>query len=233
MVAAEPLLPFGWLAHVHRSRSGYLTRNSLARVLAWPYLFKNYAVRDLAEFLEIFGLPLRLGKYPAGASEDEKRTLLQAVTAIGHNAAGIIPQGMVMEFQEAAKGSEGPYTAMWDRMEAMQSKVILGQTLSSGEGQHGTQALGAIHNEVRLDIRNADARQVARTLNSQLIRPWCVINVAGADPLRLPRLEFDIGEAADLRAYTDSLTKLAAAGMRIPLDWVYKRLRIPAADVFD
>ena len=35
-VMAESLQPFAWLAHMHHSRTGYLTRNSLARVLAWP-----------------------------------------------------------------------------------------------------------------------------------------------------------------------------------------------------
>ncbi|WP_308197178.1 phage portal protein family protein, partial [Achromobacter xylosoxidans] len=40
-------------------RSGYIARTGLFRVLAWPWLFKNFAVRDLAEFLEIYGLPLR------------------------------------------------------------------------------------------------------------------------------------------------------------------------------
>ena len=60
---AEPW-KFGWVIHKHKAKSGYLTRSGLHRVLAWPYLFKNYSVRDLAEFLEIYGLPLRLGKYP-------------------------------------------------------------------------------------------------------------------------------------------------------------------------
>ena len=229
-VMAEPLQPFAWLAHVHQSRSGYLTRNSLCRVLAWPYLFKNYAVRDLAEFLEIFGLPLRLGKYPAGASPQEKSTLLQAVVSIGHNAAGIIPQGMVLEFQEAAKGTEGPFTAMWDRMEAMESKVILGQTLTAGEGSHGTQALGKVHNEVRMGIRNADARQVEKTINAQLIRAYCLINKPGVDPRRLPRFGFDTGEPEDLQTYADNLPKLAGSGLKIAVSWAHKKLRIPMAE---
>ena len=63
-----PLNPLGWLRHTHRAKSGYIERASLFRVLAWPYLFKNYSVGDLAEFLEIYGLALRLGKYPPRAS---------------------------------------------------------------------------------------------------------------------------------------------------------------------
>ena len=33
------------------------------------------------------------------------------------------------------------------------SKAVLGQTLTSGEGQHGTQALGNVHEEVRQDLK--------------------------------------------------------------------------------
>lgn len=226
-VSGQELQPWAWLMHVHPARNGYLARMSLARVLFWPYLFKNYAVRDLAEFLEIYGLPLRLGKYPAGASDAEKMKLLQAVTQIGHNAAGIIPQSMALEFQAAAAGTEVPFAAMWDRMDAAQSKAILGQTLSASEGQHGTQALGQVHNEVRLEIRNADAQMIAASFTRQLIAPLVAVNVPGADMRRLPRLVFDTGECEDLAAFADNLPKLASAGLQIGQGWVHEKLRIP------
>lgn len=229
-VAGEELVPLAWLMHVHPARCGYVTRQSLTRVLAWPYLFKNYAVRDLAEFLEIYGLPIRVGKYPTGAGDKEKLALLQAVTQIGHNAAGIIPQGMALEFQSASAGTEVPFVAMWDRLDAAESKAILGQTLTASEGSHGTQALGNVHNDVRMDIREDDARRVARSLTQQLIRPLVLLNVSGADLRRLPRLVFDTGEAEDLAQYADALPKLAQAGLKIPRKWAQEKLRIPEPD---
>lgn len=223
----EPLQPFSWIAHTHKTRNGYLARMGLARVLAWPYLYKNFALRDLAEFLEIYGLPLRLGKYPSGASDDEKRKLLQAVAQIGHNAAGIVPSGMVIDFIEAAKGSEGPYDSMQDRMEAVQSKVILGQTLSSSEGKNGTQALGTVHNDVRMDIRDSDARQVESTINQQLIRALVMLNIPGADPRRLPRFQLDTTDAEDMSEYATNLPPLVGMGMKISVKWAQDKLRIP------
>jgi len=140
----QELWAFGWLLHQHRARSGYITRSGLYRVMAWPFLFKNYAVRDLAEFLEIYGLPLRLGTYGPGATDPDKATLLRAVVNIGHDAAAIIPQGMAIDFKEAAKGDNKAFDSMISLMERVQSKVALGGTLTSGEGQHGTQALGQV-----------------------------------------------------------------------------------------
>ena len=61
-------------------------------MLAWPWLFKNFAVRDLAEFLEIYG-PLRLGTYNPNTSDDKARaTLLRAVIGIGHDARPSCPR---------------------------------------------------------------------------------------------------------------------------------------------
>jgi len=222
------LRPFGWILHTHRAKSGYLARGGLHRVLAWPYLFKNYSVRDLAEFLEIYGLPLRLGKYPPGASDQEKLTLLRAVTGIGHNAAGIIPEGMAIEFNEAAKGRHDPFEAMIGWCERTQSKAILGGTLTSqADGKSSTNALGNVHNEVRHDLLVSDAIQLSATLTRDLVYPLLAINKGTPDARRLPRLVFDTREPEDLKLYADALPKLVEVGFEIPADYVHDKLRIP------
>lgn len=226
----QPLAPYNWLLHVHKSRNGYLARGGLARVLFWPYLFKNFATRDLAELLEICGIPLRVGRYPAGASDDEKMKLLQAVVSVGHNAAGIMPTGMSIDFEAAALGNDAPFKTMMDAMDAVESKVIIGQTLTSGEGQHGTQALGTVHNEIRLDIKKSDAKRCSNSLTSQVVAPLALFNIPGVNPKRLPRLVIDVPEPEDLQLYADALPKLAGAGMRIGVKGLHRRLRIPMAE---
>ena len=169
------LRPFGWLLHIHKAASGYTSRSGLGRVLVWPYLFKHFSVGDLAEFLDIYGLPLRIGKYPSNASDTEKATLWRAVAGIGHNAAGVIPASMAIEFEEAAKGSEKPFETMIKWCETTQSKAILGSTLTSTTDATGLgSGVAEIHNEVRLDIRDSDARQIAGTLTRQLLAPLAV-----------------------------------------------------------
>jgi phage gp29-like protein len=223
----EALWQFGWIMHQHRARSGYLSRSGLFRVLAWPFLFKNYAVRDLAEFLEIYGLPLRLGTYGVGATEKDKATLLRAVVGIGHNAAAIIPQGMAIDFKDAAKGEEKPFDSMISLMERTMSKAILGGTLTSSEGANGTQALGKVHNEVRTELRNADAKQIAATLKRQLIYPLLALNKGATDMRRCPSLVFDTQEPEDLKLYSEAVPKLVGVGMQIPSKWAHDKLKIP------
>lgn len=227
-VNGEPLRPMSWWVHRHRAKSGYVARGGLLRVLAWPYLYKAYAQRDFGEFLEIYGLPLRIGKYPTGASDQEKMALLQAVTSLGHNAAGIIPMGMALEFQNAAQGQRDPFLAMLQYCDAAESKALLGQTLSASEGQNGTQALGTVHNEVRHDIRDADCRQIGRSMR-ELIERMVRVNKGDLPGVRRPSFELDTGDAEDLKAYAEHLPALAKSGMRIAVDWVHEKLRIPVA----
>lgn len=222
-----PLQPFGWIAHTHKSRSGYLSRTGLHRVLAWPYLYKNYSVRDLAEFLEIYGLPIRVGKYPPGSSDKEKMDLLRTVLSIGHNAAGIIPDSMKLELQQVmASGSAESFKVMIDWCEASQSKAILGGTLTSSTGANGNRSLGDVHNEVRLDIRDDDATQLDQTLSAHLVYPIAMLNGLFADN-RSPSFVSDTQEPDDLALYADALPKLVGVGAKIPLRYVNLKLKIP------
>lgn len=82
-VEGVPFQPFGWIVHQARSRTGYAGAQGLVRTLVWPFIFKNYSVRDLAEFLEVYGLPMKVGKYPAGATREQKAALMRAVMEIG------------------------------------------------------------------------------------------------------------------------------------------------------
>lgn len=222
-----PLQPFGWIVHIHKARSGYLSRTGLHRVLAWPYLYKNYSVRDMAEFLEIYGLPIRVGKYAPTASAEEKRDLLRTVLSIGHNAAGIIPDTMQLELQQVAgAGNADSFKVMIDWCEASVSKAILGGTLTSSTGANGNRSLGDVHNEVRLDIRDDDATQLDQTLSSHLVYPMAMLNGLFADN-RCPSWVSDTQEPDDLALFADALPKLAAAGARIPVRYVNLKLKIP------
>ncbi|MCU8007731.1 DUF935 domain-containing protein [Shewanella sp. SM87] len=228
-VNGADLWPFGWIKHIHPAKSGYVSRSGLVRQLIWPFIFKNYSVRDLAEFLEIYGLPLRIGQYPAGANDEEKRALLNAVMSIGHNAGGIMPKGMVMDFESAATGQADPFDLMISWAEKTMSKVILGGTLTSqADGKSSTNALGNVHNEVRQELRDADLSLIAETLTRDLVAPLYALNCKSYQSHRRhPRLVFDTTEAEDLRALAYPLRAFVSMGMQIPQNWLHEKTRIP------
>jgi phage gp29-like protein len=227
----EPLRPFGWIVHVHRAKSGYLERSAMFRQLVWTYLFKNYSVGDLAELLEIWGIPLRLGKYPASATDKEKATLLRALASIGHNAAGIVPEGMLLEFHAVAQGDPKAFEIMIDWCERNQSKVILGGTLTSGaDGKSSTNALGNVHNEVRKDLRDSDVRQLNGTLSRDLVYAIATLNGLAPDGTRrAARFVLSAQEPDDMSVYATALPPLVNMGLRPTLQWTHEKLGIPIA----
>ena len=226
-----PLLPFGWVFHTHgKAKTGYLGRLGLHRVLSWPFLYKAYAIGDFAEFLETFGLPIILGKYFAGASQEEKASLMRAVTALGHDARAIMPQDMELEVQKITGGGDStPHLAMVDWAERSISKAILGQTMSAESKSSGLGSGNAeLHREVRRDILEADAREIAGTITRDLLYPLIALNRGNIDGLRRSsRFVFDTGEAEDIKLFAEALPELVGVGMEIPVEWAHEKLRIP------
>jgi phage gp29-like protein len=191
-------------------------------------LFKNYSVRDLAEFLEIYGLPIRIGKYGPNADDKEKSALMKAVLSIGHHAAGIIPESMQLELATVTGGGNSgeSFRTMIDWCEASESKAILGGTLTTSTAANGNRSLGDVHNEVRMDIRDDDAKQTDQTLSLHLVYPMAMLNGLFADN-RSPSFVSDTQEPDDLELYSNALPKLAGIGMRIPARYAYQKLKIP------
>lgn len=230
----EALIQYKWIVHKHKNRSTQLARNGLFRTLAWLYMFKHYSLFDFAEFLELYGFPIRIGKYGAGATNDEKRSLMRALADIGHNAAGIMPDSMQIELHNAANSANGvnnPYLQMVDWCEKAIARLVLGQTLTSSvDGKTATNALGNVHNEVRRDLLVSDARQLEQTITQQIILPYLLINFPNVDPNRIPRFEFDTKEPADIKTFADSLPALVGVGLPIPTQWALDKLGIPVAD---
>lgn len=172
----EPLKPYGWIVHRAKVKSGLTIRGGLARAVAWTYLFKSFTMKDWAVFCEAYGQPLRVGKFGPDATPEQKDVLLQAVANIGVDFAAIIPSSMIIDFVKAdISGSHDLYESRLEFLDKQTSKLVLGQT-STTDAQSGTYAVGKVHDGVRDDIKVADARQLAATLNRDLVRPLVDLN---------------------------------------------------------
>ncbi|MDC8804226.1 DUF935 domain-containing protein [Halomonas pacifica] len=226
------LWPLGWVQHRHRAKGGYVARMGLHRMLAWPYLFQNYALGDLAQLLEIYGLPTVVGKYPKNATDKEKATLLRAVVAMGKDARGIIPDGMSVEFLEAAGKSTSAdvYKTMMEWCERSKAKAILGGTLTSGTGEGtNTNALGNVHERGQASLIRSDVRQYAGSIRKFILWPMAALNYGIEKPQRAPRFYLDIGETEDLKMLSETLPVFADRGVQIPVWWFHEKSGIPRA----
>lgn len=224
----EELEPFKYLVHVHKAKSGLAIRGGLARAAAWAYLFKNYAVKDWVGFAEIYGLPFRLGRYDAAATETDKRQLLEALAQMGADAAGIIPKTTEVEFVDGKGGSaDGAlFRGLAEYMDQQVSKAVLGQTATTDAVATGLGGgLGQVHNDVRGDIERADAKLLAATLNQQLVQPMVMLNRGVRSAY--PRLVIGREESVDAKAAMEVAGALIDRGLEVPASWGRKLIRAP------
>lgn len=215
-----------FVVHKYKAKSGHPSRAGVLRVVSWMYLFKNYDIKDWVSFCEVFGMPLRLGKYDASASEEDKKQLMEAIISLGTDAAGIVPTSTMIEFIESNKTSSVEiYEELARYCDEQMSKAILGQTLTSDSGG-GSYAQSKTHNDVRHDLTVADAKALAVTIRRDIIRPLVEFNF-GMDA-DIPFFTFDCHEVEDMKETVEIYKTLACdLGLPIPKSHVYKKFSIP------
>ncbi|MGH8014481.1 MAG: DUF935 domain-containing protein [Candidatus Binataceae bacterium] len=214
--ATARLTPFKFITHVAGAKSGLPIRGGLARIAGWAYLFKNYVLKDWVTFAEIFGQPMRVGKYGFGATEQDKATLLRAVANIGTDCSAIIPDSMLIEFIEnkQTNASSKLYQEFCEYIDNQVSKGVLGQTLSTQLPRGaGSRAAAEVHDAVRRDIATDDARRLCGTLNRDLIRP--LIDLNRGVRARYPTITIGFPDEEDLNVLSSALQPLIDRGMRV------------------
>jgi phage gp29-like protein len=221
-----PLYKF--VCHTPKVMAGIPLMGGLARSALWAWVFKSYALRDWAAFAELYGQPIRLGKYEAGATREDIAVLKRAVFELGSDAGAVIPAGMALEIVESGSktASADLYQRLIEYLDRQVSKAVLGQTLTTDQGSSGSLAQARVHNEVRADLMRADARALASTLTRDLIAPLIRLNMPGAP---LPHLRLIVEEPEDMAALADQVVKLTQVGMPVPQSWVREKFGIPEA----
>jgi len=220
----EPLAPFKFVTHFHKTKSGLPIRGGLARPIAWAYLFKNYDIKGWVAFAEVYGQPLRLGTYHPGASDEDKAALLRAVANISRDAAAIIPESMAIEFVEAQiRGSVDLFEKMANYFDTQVSKAVLGQTTTT-DAISGGHAVSKEHDKVREDIERSDAKQLSAVMNRDVVRPMIDLNFG---PQKVyPRLRVGRPEEIDVKQFTESVKTMVPLGLKVSIKDMREKLRL-------
>jgi len=136
--------------------------------LYWTVFFKVHGRKFWAKFLERFGEPLLIGQ----VADQEK--FVGDVLALGL-AAGL-PVQPGDQVSHVAVTQAGEFDRFDQNLVTTIQKVILGQTLTSQmSSSGGSFAAAQVHNQVRMDKRNADIRLCAGTIQ-KLINNLLTLN---------------------------------------------------------
>jgi phage gp29-like protein len=203
-------------------------REGMSRVLVWSALFRNWDLRDWIALGEVGWKPWRLGKYKAGASQEEIDDLVRLLENVGASGVGVFPEeaAVTVEWPKSqATSSTGVHRELFECIGREMSKAVLGQTTSTEAGPNGDRASTQTRDNIRLDIRERDAIAVSAVLRAHMFGPVVRYNIGDAPRIPVPWFETD--EATDQVAFATCVEKLAAAQVRIPAKWVRDELGCP------
>lgn len=222
----SPLPPYKYVVHTAHRKSGAPVRAGLARIAGIAYALKRYTIQQLLRFLEVYGIPARLGKYRAGASQEEKMNLLRQVRKIGADACAVIPEDAKIEFLDGMRGAKGGAEGFigtanyWD---SQVSKVILGQTMTTDEGASFSQS--KTHAAVKVSFAQHYCRQASATISRDVVAPFIDLNFGPQE--RYPRVLLTVIEPEELAGWSDALSKMIDRGLRVDERHVRARLGLP------
>lgn len=220
-------IPTGqFIVHMPKLKTGIPIRGGIARCAAVAYMFVSAVSRQWAAHTEVYGMPLRIGKYdPEVHHEAEIAMLLTALRNLGSDAAAMLPTGMEIEIVDARATAQGTNIfeqkiAYWD---GCISKLVLANTLTTDAGAQGsgTRAQGQVHESQQLKILKMDAKQLCATIRREIATRWTLYNF-GPDAA-VPRLLIDLDEAEDLSALATALKPMLDAGLEIDADEARER----------
>lgn len=209
-------LPPGLVVHFNNIRVGLPARAGLDRVAVVTWMFKTFTVNDWVAFAEVYGMPLRIGKYdPATAGPAEVAKLRRALANIGHDAAAVIPNDMEISIEDGGGRpgtGGGPFLELAEYFDKQLSKAVLGQTMTSDDGASLSQA--QVHKEVQMMIAASDARAMSDRIMESVIVPIVRLNFGEQAPV--PEVCIDVSEPEDLAAFTAAVIPwIEKAGLEV------------------
>lgn len=185
-----------------------------------PYaIWKRGGFGDYAQWLEIFGMPQRVGKY-SSYDPQSRKLLEEALSKAGSAPWAVIPKETEVETtNNTGSGSSGG--AYNDFRRSCNEEIlitILGQTLTTVQGDKGARSLGEVHKIVEEGKNKSDMRYVQRILNTY-VRDMLLargINANGS---------FVFPEDTESLSVSDlsSLSKI----IKIPTTFIYNKYGIP------
>ena len=133
--------------------------------LLWPVTFKRGGLKFWADFMDRYGIPLALGTVDQDTYEKKSGEIVQNLEAMVRNAVGVVTAGTDVKIVEASTVRGDLYEKFYDTMNATISKAILGETLTTEQGDRGSQALGTVHERIEERRELSDERMIEFAMN--------------------------------------------------------------------
>jgi len=139
-------------------------RNPVLLPVLRDYILKDFGIEAWAGFLEKFGDPFILGKYPSGASREFRNELETGLNALASSARGTAPEGASIEIIETQR-TTGDHSAFTSECKTGISIALLGHAnaVENASGMQVGENLSAF--EVKSEIAVDDIYFIETFIN--------------------------------------------------------------------
>jgi len=207
-------------------------RGILRRCIA-TWLVRNEGLRWWARYVELFGIPYRIGKHAAN-DRTTQQALVNAAKNAGAAGWAVIPDSASLEFLTVASSATGAETHanLIDWCGREMSKVINGGTQTSDIQQNsGSRASASVHADQMQALVESRAIEIAAVLREQLVKPLVIRNFGPDAEAYTPEIKIRVEDEEDLLTLSQSIKNLTDAGVSsLPVSWFHATSGIPMAE---
>lgn len=211
-----------------RANGDIPAREGLSRPLVWMSVMRRWAIGDWLHTGEMSWKPYRIGTYKQAAAgskdKEDLESILQRLTtdfsAVKSDACEID-----IEWPSGNGSRNSTHGEIVNVLGTEMSKAVLGQTETTEASASSGYAQAKVHDEVRQDIRDARASEIAAIITRDLVAAMIRLNF-GAE-VAIPCFEFVTKDAVDMKSFSEGLVNLVAVGLKVPAKWVRDEAGIP------
>ena len=201
-----------------------------------PYvIYKRGTLGDWAQYIEVFGMPIRTMYYDAN-DQQAKIELKQILDESGSALAIMIPKGVEFKLEDGktSNGNGDLQLQFINTLNGEMSILILGntETTTGGGKSGGSLAKSKVHQEQQNEIAKSDIIYLSAKLNDphfiKILQSYGFPLVAGGS--------FEVNKDIDItflaqRSEVD--TTIKGSGVPISDDYFYQTYNIPKPDNYD
>lgn len=199
--------------HKHPIDIGEITDFSLASKLVWYFSLKHLALAHNLQYFDAVATPPLIAK-----TEGDPDKLIDTLYQLKSASVGVFGKDDVVEYLNVSNKAD--FLSFIEYIDRQIATLILGNTLSTGEGKKGSYSQSKIHENRQRETLGFDARLIAATLGDYLNR---LERLNFANPKGV-EFAFDIKVEKDLKELSEVVKNLTDSGYELDPEDVAQQL---------
>lgn len=190
--------------HKHAIDIGEITDFSLASKLVWYFSLKHIALAHNLQYFDNVATPPLIAK--TSGDEDE---LIETLYQLKSSTVGVFNSDDIIEYLQV--NSKADFLSFIEYIDRQITTLILGNTLSTGEGKTGSYSQSKTHEKRQTETLNFDAKKIAKTITAYLNR----LEKLNFSNTKGVVFRFDLKEKADLEMLSKVAKNLSDSGFEL------------------